>query len=94
MTTASPSRRFKNAIYEQFARVGKALASPHRIELLELLEGPLERLEIHRFPAHARVSFTSEIASPRPRRVRMRSPAASAAASRTVAPSPARVVTL
>ncbi len=41
MTTASPARRFKNAIYEQFARVGKALASPHRIELLELLaQGP------------------------------------------------------
>ncbi len=33
----SPGRRFKNAIYEQFARVSKALASPHRIELVELL---------------------------------------------------------
>jgi DNA-binding transcriptional ArsR family regulator len=30
-------RRFKNAIYEQFARVSKALASPHRIELVDLL---------------------------------------------------------
>lgn len=41
MTTETPGRRFKNAIYEQFARVGKALASPHRIELLELLaQGP------------------------------------------------------
>ena len=37
----SPGRRFKNAIYEQFGRVGKALASPHRIELVELLaQGP------------------------------------------------------
>ncbi len=37
----SPGRRFKNAIYEQFARVSKALASPHRIELVELLsQGP------------------------------------------------------
>jgi rhodanese-related sulfurtransferase/DNA-binding transcriptional ArsR family regulator len=37
----TPGRRFKNAIYEQFARVGKALASPHRIELVELLsQGP------------------------------------------------------
>jgi rhodanese-related sulfurtransferase/DNA-binding transcriptional ArsR family regulator len=37
----SPARRFKNAIYEQFGRVGKALASPHRIELVELLaQGP------------------------------------------------------
>jgi rhodanese-related sulfurtransferase/DNA-binding transcriptional ArsR family regulator len=41
VTTETPGRRFKNAIYEQFARVGKALASPHRIELLELLaQGP------------------------------------------------------
>ena len=41
MPTRSPSRRFKDAIYEQFARVAKALASPHRIELLELLaQGP------------------------------------------------------
>jgi len=37
----NPGRRFKTAIYEQFARVGKALASPHRIELVELLsQGP------------------------------------------------------
>ncbi len=37
----SPARQFKNAIYEQFARVGKALSSPHRIELVELLaQGP------------------------------------------------------
>jgi rhodanese-related sulfurtransferase/DNA-binding transcriptional ArsR family regulator len=41
VTTETPGRRFKTAIYEQFARVGKALASPHRIELLELLaQGP------------------------------------------------------
>jgi DNA-binding transcriptional ArsR family regulator len=40
---AAPSagRRFKDAIYEQFARVAKALASPHRIELVDLLaQGP------------------------------------------------------
>ncbi len=30
-------RLFKNQLYEQFARIGKALASPHRLELLELL---------------------------------------------------------
>ncbi len=40
-TTRSPGRQFKDAIYGQFARVSKALASPHRIELLELLaQGP------------------------------------------------------
>jgi rhodanese-related sulfurtransferase/DNA-binding transcriptional ArsR family regulator len=39
--TQTSARRFKNAIYEQFARVSKALASPHRIELFELLsQGP------------------------------------------------------
>jgi rhodanese-related sulfurtransferase/DNA-binding transcriptional ArsR family regulator len=37
----TPGRRFKTAIYEQFARVSKALASSHRVELVELLsQGP------------------------------------------------------
>ena len=30
-------RLFKNLLYEQFARVGKALANPHRLELLDVL---------------------------------------------------------
>ena len=30
-------RDFKNRLYGQFARLGKALASPHRLELLDLL---------------------------------------------------------
>jgi rhodanese-related sulfurtransferase/DNA-binding transcriptional ArsR family regulator len=30
-------RAFKTGLYEQFARIGKALASPHRIEMMELL---------------------------------------------------------
>ncbi len=30
-------RRFKNTIYEQLARIGKATASPRRLELLDLL---------------------------------------------------------
>jgi len=35
------NRRFKDAIYEQFARIGKAVSSPRRLELLELLgQGP------------------------------------------------------
>jgi len=30
-------RRFKDRLYGQFARIGKALGSPHRLEVLELL---------------------------------------------------------
>ena len=33
----SPGRQFKDAIYEQFARIGKAVSSPRRLELLDLL---------------------------------------------------------
>ena len=33
----NPSRVFKDAIYEQFARIGKAVSSPKRLELLDLL---------------------------------------------------------
>ena len=37
MTRDAAHRAFKDRLYGQFARVGKALASPHRLELLELL---------------------------------------------------------
>ena len=33
----SPGRQFKDAIYEQFSRIGKAVSSPKRLELLDLL---------------------------------------------------------
>lgn len=33
----SAHRQFKDALYAQFARIGKAVGSPHRIEMLELL---------------------------------------------------------
>jgi len=35
--TPDAHRSFKNRLYGQFARVGKALSSPHRLEMLELL---------------------------------------------------------
>lgn len=36
-----PQHRFKEAIYEQFARIGRAIAAPKRLELLDLLcQGP------------------------------------------------------
>lgn len=34
---AEEKRQYKNLLYEQFARIGKALGSPHRLELLEML---------------------------------------------------------
>jgi rhodanese-related sulfurtransferase/DNA-binding transcriptional ArsR family regulator len=40
-------RRFKTLLYEQFARISKALANPHRLELLDVLaqcERPVEAL--------------------------------------------------
>lgn len=37
----APSREFKDRIYEQFARLGKAVSAPKRLELLDLLcQGP------------------------------------------------------
>lgn len=33
----STRRLFKDQLFEQFARIGKALANPHRLELLDLL---------------------------------------------------------
>src|SRR5574339_84947 len=32
-----PHRRFKDVIYEQLARLGKAISAPKRLELLDLL---------------------------------------------------------
>ncbi len=33
----NPNRIFKDAIYEQFARIGKAVSSPKRLEILDIL---------------------------------------------------------
>jgi rhodanese-related sulfurtransferase/DNA-binding transcriptional ArsR family regulator len=58
MPIDAANRRFKDRLYSQYARVGKALASPHRLELLELLaqcERTVESLadEIHLSMANA-----------------------------------------
>jgi rhodanese-related sulfurtransferase len=37
MSGAEQKRRVKDALYEEFARLGKAVASPRRLELLDLL---------------------------------------------------------
>ena len=36
-TSTTSKRQFKDAIYDQFARIGKAISSPKRLELLDLL---------------------------------------------------------
>ena len=37
MKIVQNKRQFKDELYEQFARIGKALSSPHRLELVDLL---------------------------------------------------------
>jgi rhodanese-related sulfurtransferase/DNA-binding MarR family transcriptional regulator len=38
VTTAADAKRdFKDRLYAEFARIGKAVASPHRLEILEIL---------------------------------------------------------
>jgi rhodanese-related sulfurtransferase/DNA-binding transcriptional ArsR family regulator len=37
MRIIQTKRQFKDELYEQFARIGKALSNPHRLELVELL---------------------------------------------------------
>ena len=37
MKIIQTKRQFKDELYEQFARIGKALSNPHRLELVELL---------------------------------------------------------
>jgi rhodanese-related sulfurtransferase len=41
----SDDRPFKDALYDQFARIGKAVANPHRLELLDLLAQGERRVE-------------------------------------------------
>jgi len=50
-------RRFKDALYEQLARMGKAVAAPKRLELLELLcQGPRT---VDELASHASLSMAN-----------------------------------
>ena len=40
------SRRFKDEVFEQFARIGKALGSPKRLELLDVNDRPFLPAEV------------------------------------------------
>jgi rhodanese-related sulfurtransferase len=42
----SSDRHFKDLVYEQFARIGKALSSPKRIEILDLLSQGSRHVEV------------------------------------------------
>ncbi|MBI4720761.1 MAG: metalloregulator ArsR/SmtB family transcription factor [Chitinivibrionia bacterium] len=56
----SPSRKYKDTIYEQFARIGKAISSPRRLELLDLLcQGP-RTVEVLARDANQSISNTSQ----------------------------------
>lgn len=53
------SRDLKDPLYAQYARVGAALASPRRLELLELLSQSEKRVEVLAEQAHMPVKNTS-----------------------------------
>ena len=54
------NHRFKDAIYEQFARIGKAISSPRRLELLDLLcQGP-RTVEVLADETHQSIANTSQ----------------------------------
>jgi rhodanese-related sulfurtransferase len=55
----NPKRMFKDQVYEQLARVGKAVASPQRLELLDLLSQGPRTVENLAQEAHLTVANTS-----------------------------------
>jgi rhodanese-related sulfurtransferase/DNA-binding transcriptional ArsR family regulator len=59
LTVKNPRRVFKDQVYEQLARIGKAVASPQRLELLELLSQGPRTVENLAQEAHLTVANTS-----------------------------------
>jgi rhodanese-related sulfurtransferase/DNA-binding transcriptional ArsR family regulator len=55
--TAAAHRRFKDSVYEQFARVGKAVSAPKRLELLDLLSQAPRTVES--LAEHAAISIAN-----------------------------------
>ena len=56
----SAGRQYKNAIYEQFARIAKALSSPKRLELVDLLAQGERSVEALAQEANLTVANTSQ----------------------------------
>jgi rhodanese-related sulfurtransferase/DNA-binding transcriptional ArsR family regulator len=57
---ANPDRHFKDAVYEQFARVGKALCNAKRLELLDLLSQAERTVDVLAAQAGTSVANTSQ----------------------------------
>lgn len=55
----SPTRLFKDRVYEQLARMGKAVASPQRLELLELISQTPRTVEHLAQETHQTIANTS-----------------------------------
>jgi rhodanese-related sulfurtransferase/DNA-binding HxlR family transcriptional regulator len=53
-------RPFKNALYDQFARISKAVANAHRLELLDLLAQGERRVDDLAREAHLSIANTSQ----------------------------------
>lgn len=56
----NPNRRFKDSIYEQLARLGKAVSSPKRLELLDLLCQGERTVEVLANEANMSLASTSQ----------------------------------
>lgn len=54
------SRAFKDALYDQFARIGKAVSNPHRLEMLDLLAQGERRVEDLAREAHLPIANASQ----------------------------------
>ena len=57
--TKTTKRLFKDRVYEQLARIGKAVASPQRLELLELLSQGPRTVDSLAQEAHLTIANTS-----------------------------------
>ena len=57
---SSPNRQYKTAIYEQFARIGKAISNSSRLELLDLLCQAPRTVEVLAKEANLGVANTSQ----------------------------------
>ncbi len=59
-STANSKRSQKQSLYELFARIGKALSSPNRLELVDLLAQAPRTVEELAAEAHMSVANTSQ----------------------------------